>query len=49
MSYVYRHLLEKYKTCESSEAVKVMQEQILAELEKTYDESRRTAGEYLSS
>ena len=26
-----------------------MQEQILAELEKTYDESRRTAGEYLSS
>ena len=39
-----RHLLEQYKTCENAEAVSAMQEKILADLEKSYDESRRTAG-----
>lgn len=38
-------MLEKYKTCENAEAVSAMQEEILAELEKSYDESRRTSGE----
>ena len=41
---IHRHLLEKYKTCESSAAVSAMQEEILAELEKSYEASRRTAG-----
>ena len=41
-----RHLLDKYKTCDSAEAVSAMQEEILAELEKSYDESRRTAGKH---
>ncbi len=40
-----RHMLEKYKTCENAEAVSAMQEEILAELEKSYDESRRPSGE----
>ena len=43
-----RHLLERYKTCESAAAVTAMQEQILAELEKSYDDSRRAAGEFFS-
>ncbi|KAI0327479.1 DUF367-domain-containing protein [Cubamyces sp. BRFM 1775] len=38
---VNKHLLDKYKTCDSAEAVSAMQEEILAELEKSYDESRR--------
>lgn len=38
-------MLEKYKTCENAEAVSAMQEEILAELEKSYDESRRPSGE----
>ncbi|KAI0660247.1 hypothetical protein C8Q70DRAFT_83522 [Cubamyces menziesii] len=42
---VNKHLLDKYKTCDSAEAVSAMQEEILAELEKSYDESRRTAGD----
>ncbi|KAI0821787.1 hypothetical protein BC628DRAFT_799862 [Trametes gibbosa] len=42
---VNKHLLEKYKTCEDANAVSVMQDQILAELERSYDESRRTTGE----
>ena len=45
---VSRHLLEQYKTCESAEAVSAMQEKILADLEKSYDESRRTSGEFPS-
>ena len=40
-----RHLIEQYKTCENAEAVSAMQEKILADLEKSYDESRRTDGE----
>ncbi|KAH9850918.1 hypothetical protein C2E23DRAFT_734026, partial [Lenzites betulinus] len=40
-----RHLIEKYKTCEDANAVSAMQEDILAELERSYDESRRTTGE----
>ena len=43
-----RHLLERYKTCESAAAVTAMQEQILPELEKSYDDSRRAAGEFSS-
>ncbi|KAI9066063.1 DUF367-domain-containing protein [Trametes sanguinea] len=45
---VNKHLLEKYKTCENAEAVSAMQEEILAELEKSYGESRRPAGECLA-
>ena len=37
--------MEQYKTCESAEAVSAMQEKILADLEKSYDESRRASGE----
>ena len=40
--------MEQYKTCESAEAVSAMQEKILADLEKSYDESRRTSGEFPS-
>ncbi|TBU24618.1 hypothetical protein BD311DRAFT_857199 [Dichomitus squalens] len=40
---VNQHLLEQYKTCESAEAVSAMQEKILADLEQSYDESRRTS------
>ena len=39
-----RHLLEQYKTCDSAEAVSAMQEKILADLERSYEESRRTSG-----
>ncbi|CDO73853.1 hypothetical protein BN946_scf185016.g10 [Trametes cinnabarina] len=39
---VNKHLLEKYKTCADADAVSAMQEEILAELEKSYGESRRT-------
>lgn len=42
-----RHLLEQYKTCADAAAVSAMQEKILADLEKSYDESRRAAGEFL--
>ena len=45
LTCIYRHLLEQYKTCENAEAVTAMQEKILADLEKSYDESRRVAGE----
>ncbi len=44
--YFGRHLLEQYKTCESAEAVSAMQEKILADLERSYEESRRTSGVY---
>ena len=40
--------MEQYKTCESAEAVSAMQEKVLADLEKSYDESRRTSGEFSS-
>ncbi|PIL34458.1 hypothetical protein GSI_03234 [Ganoderma sinense ZZ0214-1] len=40
---VNRHLLEQYKTCESADAVSAMQEKILADLERSYEESRRTS------
>ncbi|KAI1784811.1 DUF367-domain-containing protein [Ganoderma leucocontextum] len=40
---VNKHLLEQYKTCESAEAVSAMQEKILADLERSYEESRRTS------
>ncbi|KAI0773179.1 hypothetical protein BD413DRAFT_656578 [Trametes elegans] len=43
---VNQHLIDKYKTCESAEAVSAMQEEILAELERSYDESRRATGEF---
>ncbi|TFK82899.1 DUF367-domain-containing protein [Polyporus arcularius HHB13444] len=36
------HLLEQYKTCEDAAAITAMQEKILADLEKSYDDSRRT-------
>ncbi|RPD53064.1 DUF367-domain-containing protein [Lentinus tigrinus ALCF2SS1-7] len=39
---VNKHLLEQYKTCENAEAVSAMQEKILADLETSYEESRRT-------
>ncbi|KAL7278198.1 hypothetical protein ACG7TL_008172 [Trametes sanguinea] len=39
---VNKHLLEKYKTCTDAESVSAMQEEILAELEKSYGDSRRT-------
>ena len=40
-----RHLLEQYKTCTDAAAVSAMQEKILADLEKSYEESRRSASE----
>lgn len=40
----YRHLIEKYQRCTSSEDVVQTQETILADLEKSYQESREPHG-----
>lgn len=45
---VFRTYLEKYKTCASAEEVAAMQDTILAELENSYEESRRGKDKGLS-
>ncbi|KAH9012372.1 hypothetical protein EDB84DRAFT_1590559 [Lactarius hengduanensis] len=40
---VNRHLLQRYRTCDDAAAVTKVQEQILAELEETYEAARRSA------
>lgn len=40
---VNRHLLQRYRTCDDEAAVTKVQEQILAELEETYEAARRSA------
>lgn len=39
-----RHLLRRYRTCNDATAVTSVQEQILAELEETYESARRPTG-----
>ncbi|KAH9025370.1 hypothetical protein EDB83DRAFT_2555401 [Lactarius deliciosus] len=41
---VNQHLLQRYRTCDDAAAVTKLQEQILAELEETYEAARRAAG-----
>jgi len=40
--------IEKYKTCTTAEEVVAMQEQIIAELEKSYEDSRKQKGKLVS-
>ncbi|KAL4073973.1 hypothetical protein J3A83DRAFT_4357867 [Scleroderma citrinum] len=41
---INRPYLEKYRTCQSSEEIVAMQESIISELERSYEESRKSKG-----
>ena len=44
-----RHLLDQYRTCEDAAGVSRMQEQILAELEESYNAARGADDSYRNS
>ncbi|KAF8918585.1 DUF367-domain-containing protein [Mucidula mucida] len=46
---VNKAYFEQYKTCKSSEEISAMQETIIAELEKSYEDSRREKGIFAAS